>query len=90
MSTTLYSDKTVPGTPLPKWRALGKDSNDVWHNVNAAANEVVGVHGPTGRVVAREPLHTIESWVAHVDAEIGWQHHPDATPGQGWLEVVSA
>jgi hypothetical protein len=90
MSTTLYSDKNLPGSPRPKWRALGKDANDVWHNIDAAAGEVVGVHEPSGRVVAREPYDTVDAWVAHVDAEIGWQDHPDATPGRGWLEVVSA
>lgn len=89
MSTRIYSDKTVPGTPLPKWRALGKDANDVWHNINAATGEVVGVHEPTGRLVARERYDTVSAWVAHVDAEIGWQDHPDATPGRGWLEAIS-
>jgi len=85
MDTTQYSEKKASdGRPL--WIALGIDSNDVWHTVNTETGTVVGVHAPTGRMVAREPCRSIRQWTRHVAAEIGWQEHPDADPRRRWFE----
>ena len=88
MSTTLYSEKSIG--PRPQWLALGVDAAGRWHNYHTDHEEIV-VTDATG-IVHRERLdgRPVADWVAYVDDARGWQDHPDATPGRGWLEGATA
>jgi hypothetical protein len=78
-----------------RWQALGVDTDGLWHNLRAhrdRPDEIVVTDPDDGTLVWRECLTgtSVDAWVAHIDAERGWQDHPDADPRRRWFEGAVA
>jgi len=87
MSTTIYSDKTVGSRPA--YLALGVDADGCWHTYRTTDETVLVTSADGIEHVERLGGRAVREWVAFVDDRRGWADHPDATPGQGWLEAVA-
>jgi hypothetical protein len=87
MATCIHSDKSVG--VRPQYLALGVDADGCWHTYRTDT-ETILVTDETGiRHVERLGGRHVSDWVAFVEDRRGWQDHPDATPGRGWLEVLA-
>jgi hypothetical protein len=88
MSTTIHSDKTVG--VRPKYLALGVDRNGRWHTYRTTDETILVTDEAGLQHVERLDGRPVRHWVAYIDDGVGWQDHPDASPGRGWLEAVAA